>query len=59
MAQERLEVRTEGRGSIDITERIQAVVGASGVEAGLCNLFIEPHERLVDDHRERGPGGAA
>lgn len=36
---ETLEVRTPGRGLVDLTSRIQAVVRSSGVNAGLCTLF--------------------
>lgn len=33
-------VETQGRGSISITDRVQAVVGRSGVEDGLCTVFV-------------------
>ena len=35
-----LEVKTAGRGTVDITSEVQAIVQRSGVERGLCNIFI-------------------
>ncbi len=35
-----LEVATPGRGLIDITAKVQAAVKSSGVDTGLCHLFI-------------------
>lgn len=40
MHQETLEIRTHGRGTIDITAEVQEVVKRSGVRAGFANLFI-------------------
>ena len=40
MSSETLCVATEGRGTTDITGQVQRVVGASGVQEGLCNVFI-------------------
>ncbi len=37
---EQLQVTTRGRGIVDITAQVQAVVERSKVRAGLCNLFI-------------------
>ncbi|SRR5690606_11143256 len=37
---ERLEVETRGRGFVDITERVQRAVAASGIEEGLCTVFV-------------------
>jgi len=31
---------TSGRGSFSITERVQRIVGESGIEAGLCSVFV-------------------
>lgn len=42
MERREITVRTLGRGLTDLTERIAAVVGASGVLHGLCNVFL-PH----------------
>jgi secondary thiamine-phosphate synthase enzyme len=33
-------VETRGRGTIEITDRVQEVVAASGIAEGLCTLFI-------------------
>jgi secondary thiamine-phosphate synthase enzyme len=33
-------VETPGRGTTDLTDRIARVVGASGVDVGLCNVFV-------------------
>ena len=40
MSAEQLEVATRGRGLVDISAQIQAVVARSGVHTGLCNVFI-------------------
>jgi secondary thiamine-phosphate synthase enzyme len=39
--QEVLEVRTTGPGFTDITDRVSAIVAASGVRTGLCTLFVQ------------------
>lgn len=38
--QKSFSVATGGRGTYDVTERVQAVVANSGVRAGLCHVFI-------------------
>ncbi len=38
--QSSLEVDTAGRGTYDVTDRIQRVVGETGVRIGLCHVFI-------------------
>lgn len=40
MHQQRLTVRTEGRGSLEISERVAECVAASGIETGLVHVFI-------------------
>jgi secondary thiamine-phosphate synthase enzyme len=40
--QERLELRTPGRGLHEVTDEVAAVVAASGVVTGLCVVFC-PH----------------
>jgi secondary thiamine-phosphate synthase enzyme len=37
---ERLEVHTRGRGTYDITDRVQRAVAASGISDGLCTVFV-------------------
>lgn len=37
---EELEVPTDGRGFVDLTERVARVIAASGVREGLCNVFV-------------------
>ena len=39
--QDTLAVRTSGRGLVDLTKKVQAVVEASGIETGLCTLFLQ------------------
>ena len=39
--QDSLEVRTRGRGTIDITAAVQRVVATSGVRAGVCTVFLQ------------------
>jgi secondary thiamine-phosphate synthase enzyme len=36
-----LEIKTRGRGFVDVTERVDAIVRASGVERGLCSVFCQ------------------
>jgi secondary thiamine-phosphate synthase enzyme len=36
-----LEIRTPGRGLVDITRRVNAVVVESGVSKGLCTAFLQ------------------
>lgn len=40
--QQTLSINTSGRQLLDITERLQALVRQSGVEIGLCHVFV-PH----------------
>lgn len=37
---EKLVVETRGRGTYEITDRVQQVVRASGVQEGLCTVFV-------------------
>ena len=39
--QDRLVVPTLGRGFVDVTAEIAAVVAASGVRTGICSIFIQ------------------
>jgi secondary thiamine-phosphate synthase enzyme len=39
--QEVVEIRTTGRGFTDVTAKVQAVVGRSGLETALCTVFIQ------------------
>ena len=39
--QKTLEYRTRGRGTTDITADVQRAVAASGIQAGLCNVFLQ------------------
>jgi secondary thiamine-phosphate synthase enzyme len=39
--QETLEIRTGGRGFTDVSDAIARVVRESGVETGICNVFIQ------------------
>ncbi|MDH3647722.1 MAG: secondary thiamine-phosphate synthase enzyme YjbQ [Gammaproteobacteria bacterium] len=38
--QEKISIPTLGRGTVNLTEKIQTVVGKSGVPAGMCNIFV-------------------
>lgn len=35
-----LRIRTDGRGTVDLTGEIQRVIGESGVDEGLCTVFV-------------------
>lgn len=37
---ERVEVQTRGRGTYEITDRVQRAVATSGIAEGLCTVFI-------------------
>jgi secondary thiamine-phosphate synthase enzyme len=39
--QDKLEVSTEGAGPVDVTDRIRRVVGSSGIDTGLCTVFVQ------------------
>ena len=41
MFQETLEITTHGRGTQNITREIQDAVGQSGVQTGLCHVFVQ------------------
>ncbi len=41
MFQKVLALRSRGRGTLDITAEVARVVAASGVRAGLCNVFLQ------------------
>jgi len=40
MHQQKIHISTRGRGSFDITAKVQQVVGDSGIENGLCHVFV-------------------
>lgn len=37
---EKITVETRGRGTYDITERVQRAVAKSGIDDGLCTIFV-------------------
>jgi len=39
--QQRFEIETPGRGSQEITARIEAFVAAAGITTGLCHVFLQ------------------
>ncbi|WP_455218173.1 secondary thiamine-phosphate synthase enzyme YjbQ [Kaarinaea lacus] len=39
-SQETLRIGTRGRGSFNVTRDVQSVVAASGIQTGLCHVFI-------------------
>lgn len=41
IAQERLEITTSGRGTVEVTTLVQQIVTNSGIETGLCHVFIQ------------------
>ena len=41
LEQKTLEFRTRGRGTTDITAEIARVVAASGIDKGLCTVFLQ------------------
>jgi secondary thiamine-phosphate synthase enzyme len=41
MKQQTLSIHTQGRGSYEITDKVEAVVSAAQVQTGLCHVFIQ------------------
>jgi secondary thiamine-phosphate synthase enzyme len=39
--QETLQIRTRGRGTYEITDRIEQAANESGINTGLCHVFIQ------------------
>ncbi len=39
--QEKVQVRTPGKGFVDVTALVERVVAAAGVETGLCSVFLQ------------------
>lgn len=39
--QQVLDVRTRGRGTIDITSHVERIVAASGIRTGTCTVFVQ------------------
>ncbi len=40
IAQDELRIETQGRGTYDLSSGVQEIVAASGIETGLCHVFI-------------------
>lgn len=40
IVQKEIDVMTEGRGTYDITQKVQQAVRQSGIDTGLCHIFI-------------------
>jgi len=41
VVQDTLKIRTPGRGSIELTKDVVAIVRSSGIDQGLCNIFVQ------------------
>ncbi len=39
ICQQRFQIDTRGRGSYEITEKVEQVIGESGIHTGLCHVF--------------------
>jgi secondary thiamine-phosphate synthase enzyme len=39
--QDKIEIATSGPGPVDVTDRVRAVVGESGVVTGMCTIFVQ------------------
>ncbi len=55
MIQYSIDFRTEGRGTIDISSDIDQLVKKSGVDTGLCQLYIHPTSAslIITDNADR------
>lgn len=40
IAQHELKIATQGRGTYDLSSKVQDAVAASGIETGMCHVFI-------------------
>ena len=40
IGQDVIQITTQGRGTYDLTAEIQSIVRSSGIDIGLCNVFI-------------------
>ena len=40
IARDEIIIESAGRGTYDLTQRVQEIVAASGVETGMCHVFI-------------------
>jgi secondary thiamine-phosphate synthase enzyme len=40
IGQDRIQIATEGRGTYDLTAEVQSIVRRSGIDTGLCNVFV-------------------
>ena len=40
IVQKEIDVMTEGRGTYDITQKVQQTIRQSGIDTGLCHVFI-------------------
>jgi len=41
MYQQTLQIDTRGRGTLNLTQQLQEVVSRSGVDTGLCHVFVQ------------------
>src|SRR5689334_19768044 len=39
--QDNVEIATRGQGPVNVTDRVKAVVAASGVATGMCTVFVQ------------------
>ena len=39
--QDSFEVPTRGRGTMDVSGQVDAIVAASGIQAGTCTVFVQ------------------
>ena len=40
MYQETINIKTNGRGTLNISDQIQGIVRSSGIKTGLCHIFV-------------------
>ena len=41
MIQERINIKTNGRGTYNITQEVQSIVQSAKLQTGLCNIFVQ------------------
>jgi secondary thiamine-phosphate synthase enzyme len=54
--QDTFHVETRGRGTVEITDRVDRIVRASGIDRGLCNVFIHHTSASLIASENADPG---
>ena len=47
ISQSEIRVSTDGRGTYDLTDKVQTAVRESGIDVGMCNIFMRDLETFM------------